>query len=372
MEDSAPTRKRSLRRRSYRVGVIPGDGIGPEVVRQGLRVLDRVSEVCDFDCELAEYPWSSRHYLDTGELMPESALDEYRSLDALYLGALGDPRVERGLVERSVIMTIRLGLDLYINLRPVVLLAEHLTPLKDVRPADVDMVVVRENTEDAYVGVGGALRVGTPREVAIAEMVYTWMGVERAIRYAFELAQSPGRRRRVALVDKSNAIRPQEIWRRVFAAVSAEYPDVETEALYVDAAAMFMVASPARFDVVVTTNLFGDIITDLGAVIQGGMGGAASGNIHPGAVSMFEPIHGSAPDIAGRNRASPIGAILALAMMLDHLGETQAAALVHSSVRELLVTRQVPSLDASSGLTTVQVGAMVAAEIERQARGVGL
>jgi 3-isopropylmalate dehydrogenase len=349
--------------RNYRIGVIRGDGVGPEVVAQGLKVLERVADICGFHYDLVEYPWSSRLYLERKQLMPESALDDYRQLDALYLGALGDPRVERGLVERSVIMVIRLGLDLYVNLRPIVLYADHLTPLRGVTTLDVDMMVVRENTEDAYAGIGGALRPGTPDETAVAEMVFTRRGVERAIRFALELAKSRQRRNKVTLVDKSNAIRPQEIWRRVFAEVAREYPDVETNALYVDAAAMAMVTDPGRFDVIVTTNLFGDILTDLGAAIQGGMGGAASGNIHPGRVSMFEPIHGSAPDIAGQNRASPVGAVLALAMLLDYVGELGAAKRIEQSVRELLVSRRIPSLDADGGLSTDQVGDLITAEL---------
>jgi 3-isopropylmalate dehydrogenase len=353
--------------RSYRIGVIPGDGIGPEVVAQGLKVLARVSAIRGFRYEIVEYPWSSRLYLENKELMPESALDEYRRLDALYLGALGDPRVERGLIERSVIMTIRLGLDLYINLRPVVLYAEHLTPLKDVTPDEVDMVVIRENTEDCYVGIGGTLRAGTPQEVSMAEMVYTRFGVERVVRHAFEVAYARRRQFKVTLVDKSNAIRAQEIWRRVFDAVAAEYQHIEAEAIYVDAAAMYLVSDPSRFDVMVTTNLFGDILTDLGAAIQGGMGSAASGNIHPGQVSMFEPIHGSAPDIAGQGVANPIGAVAALAMMLDFLGESEASALVDAAIRFLLVSRRIPRLDAGSGLSTDQIGDLVANTIERGA-----
>jgi 3-isopropylmalate dehydrogenase len=347
----------------YRIAVIPGDGIGPEVTAEGLKVLRRVSDACGFAVEIESLPWSSQYYLDTGRLMSDTPLEDLLAFDAIYLGALGDPRVERGLIERSVIMTLRLGLDLYINLRPVVLYAERLTPLKGVGPADVDMVVVRENTEDVYVGIGGALRAGTPGEVAIAEMVYTRSGVERCIRYAFDLARSRGKKRQVTLVDKSNAIRAQEIWRRTFADVARDYPDISTDELYVDAAAMFMVADPGRFDVMVTTNLFGDILTDLGAVIQGGMGSAASGNIHPGRVSMFEPIHGSAPDIAGTGTANPIGAIAALAMMLEYLGEAEAAAQVNESIQNLLLSGRIPSLDAGSGLTTGQIGDLVAHDI---------
>jgi 3-isopropylmalate dehydrogenase len=245
-----------------------------------------------------------------------------------------------------------------------VLYGEHLTPLKGVNPSEVDMIVVRENTEDAYAGAGGVLKPNTPQEVAIAEMVYTRHGVERTVRYAFELARSRAKRRKLTLVDKSNAIRAQEIWRRTFSAVAAEYPDIHADAIYVDAAAMYFVSDPGRFDVVVTTNLFGDILTDLGAVIQGGVGSAASGNIHPGAVSMFEPIHGSAPDIAGQNVASPMGAIAAVAMMLDHLGEREAAHCIVASIRELVASRRLPSLDARSGLSTQQVGDLVTGELD--------
>jgi 3-isopropylmalate dehydrogenase len=354
---------------THRVGVIPGDGIGPEVVAEGLKVLACASQVCGFDFELVEYPWSSRLYLETNRLMPESALDEYRQLDAIFLGALGDPRVERGLLERAVVLAIRLGLDLYINLRPVVLYAERLTPLKNVQPSEVDMVVVRENTEDVYVGVGGSIRVGSPQETAIAEMVFTRRGTERAVRYAFELARTRGKQRRVTLVDKSNAIRPQEIWRRVFEEVGSEFPDIETDAVYVDAAVMYMIQDPRRFDVIVTTNLFGDIITDLGAAIQGGVGSAASGNIHPGKTSMFEPIHGSAPDIAGKDIASPIGAILAVSMMLDYLGERGAAALIENAVRDLVVSGRLPTLDARSGLGTSQVGDLVSLAVTAGSTG---
>jgi 3-isopropylmalate dehydrogenase len=332
-------------------------------VAEGLKVLERVADLQGFRYDLLEYPWGSRLYLEKGQLMPDSAIEEYRQLDALYLGAIGDPRVERGLVERSVIMAIRLGLDLYINLRPIVLYAEHLSPLKAVAPTDVDMAIVRENTEDAYAGIGGVSRQGTADETAIAEMLFTRGGVERAIRYAFELARSREKSRKVTLIDKSNAIRPQEIWRRAFADVAIEYPDVVTEALYVDAAAMQMVDNPARFDVIVTTNLFGDILSDLGAAIQGGVGSAASGNIHPGRVSMFEPIHGSAPDIAGKNCASPIGAILALSMLLYYVGENEAAAAIETSIRRLLVSRQIPTVDARSGLSTTEVGDLVTAEL---------
>jgi 3-isopropylmalate dehydrogenase len=346
--------------RHYRIGVIPGDGVGPEVTSEALKVLAGAAARYGFAIETVDYPWSGAYYLATGQLMPESVLDEYRQLDSLLLGAIGDPRVERGLVEHAVIMTIRLGLDLYVNLRPIVLFHERLCPLKGVTPDAIDMAVVRENTEDAYVGVGGTIGAGTPRETAIAEMVYTRVGVERCVRYAFELARLRGRRQHVTLVDKSNAIRPQEIWRRVTAEVARDYPDVSWDAIYVDAAAMFMVSDPSRFDVMVTTNLFGDILTDLGAVLQGGMGSAASANLHPGSTSLFEPIHGSAPDIAGKGIASPIGAILATGMMLDYLGEAEAARGIEQVVRRLIADGRIRSLDARSGLSTEQTGDLVA------------
>jgi 3-isopropylmalate dehydrogenase len=353
--------------RSYSIGVIPGDGIGPEVIAEGLKVLAAVASRCSFTYELVEYPWSSQLYLRRGELMPDSAIDEYRRLDAIYLGALGDPRVERGLIERSVLMKIRFALDLYINLRPIVLYAAHLTPLRDIGPEDLDLVVVRENTEDAYAGAGGIVRSGTPEEMAIAEMIFTRSGITRAVRYAFELARSRAKKNKVTLVDKSNAIRPQELWRRIFAEVAADYPEITTDELYVDAAAMHLVDDPGQFDVIVTTNLFGDILTDLGAVLQGGLGSAASGNIHPGKVSMFEPIHGSAPNIAGQGIASPVGAILALSMLLDYAGEHEAAGMIEDSVKGLLVSRRLPSLDGKSGFGTSQVGDMVVEHLERMA-----
>ena len=354
--------------KTYNIGVIGGDGIGPEVVREGLKVLRAVKE--GFDYNFIEYPYSSEYYMKTHELVPDKVIDEWRTLDAVFLGAIGHPAVEVGLVERSVIMGLRFGLDLYVNLRPVKLYAEHICPLKDKKPADVDFVVARENTEDAYAGVGGIFKKGQPDEVAIAEMVFTRRGTERIIRYAFELARerakvrgASGRKPKLTMVDKANAIRAQDLWTRVFEEVGKEYPEVEQDHAYVDACCMWMVKNPDWFDVIVTTNLFGDIITDLGAMIQGGMGIAASGNIHPGKHGMFEPIHGSAPKYAGQNVANPLGAIAAAGMMLDFLGEKCAAERVESVVVALLTSRRIPSVDAKSGLTTVQIGDMVTREI---------
>jgi 3-isopropylmalate dehydrogenase len=356
--------------RTYRLGVIPGDGIGPEVIREGLRVLCAVRD--GFDYELVEYPYSGAHYLKTGELVPDRVIDEWRALDAVYLGAIGHPGVEPGLVERSVIMGLRLGLDLYVNLRPVKLYAEALCPLKDKRPQDIDFVVVRENTEDAYAGLGGAFRKGTPGEVALAEMVYTRSGTERIIRYAFEVARArgqlrPDRRPRLTLVDKANAIRAQDLWTRTFAEVGAEYPDVDQDHLYVDACCMLMVSRPERFDALVTTNLFGDILTDLGAALQGGMGMAASANLNPGRSGMFEPIHGSAPDIAGRGIASPIGAILSAALLLDYLGEPRAAQRVEAAVARLLEAGRLRGAGTAAGPGTSAVADLILQALEAPA-----
>jgi len=346
--------------RRYKIGVIAGDGIGPEVIQEGLKVLHAVAAIEGFRYELVEYPWSCAYYLETSQLMPESMLDEYRELDAILFGAVGDPRVKGGLAERSIIFTLRFGLDLYVNLRPITLLDSRLCPLKGKTPEQIEMVVVRENTEDAYTGIGGHLRRDQANEVAVAEMIFTRPGVERIIRYALELARSRNGKKHVTQVDKANAIQAMDIWRRTLSAVAGDYPDVTTNSIYVDAACLYMVERPEIFDVIVTSNLFGDIITDLGAAIQGGMGAAASGNIHPGRTSMFEPIHGSAPDIAGRNIASPIATILATAMMLDHVGERSGAARIDAAVRDAVVGGRIKSLDAGSGLSTQEQGEIIA------------
>lgn len=351
--------------RSYRVGVIGGDGIGLEVTAAALRVLDAAERRFGFRTERTDYPWSGAHYLATGELMREEHLEEIRRLDAVLLGAIGHPDAPRGLLERNVILGLRFGLDLYVNLRPIRLYAERLCPLKGKRPEDVDFLVVRENTEDAYAGGGGIVHRGTANEVAIGEMVYTRAGVERVIRYAFERARE--RRKHLTLVDKANAIPIQEIWRRVFDEAAADYPEVRRDAMYVDAAAMWMVTRPEQFDVVVTTNLFGDILTDLGAALCGGLGVAASGNIHPGRVSVFEPIHGSAPKYAGKGVASPVGAIGALALLLAHLGESAAANAVESSVARLLADGTIPGVEAGAS-GTMEVAQRVAEAVTAAAR----
>jgi 3-isopropylmalate dehydrogenase len=348
----------------YNIAIMPGDGIGPEVVREGLKVLETVTQQHNIQYRSTTLPWSSQHYLDTGKLMTEDDIQGLRQYDAIYFGALGDPRMPPGLVERSMILNMRFGLDLYVNLRPIILYSEHLCPLKDKRPEDIDFVVVRENTEDAYAGMGGFFKKGTPDEVAISEMIYTRKGVERIIRYAFETARARNKKRKLTLVDKANALPAQDLWRRTFTEVAKEYPDISTDMAFVDATTMWFVKNPEWFDVIVTTNLFGDIITDLGAMIQGGLGIASSGNIHPGQVSMFEPIHGSAPKYAGQNVANPLAAIGAASMMLEFLGEKKAGGEITEAIRHLLVSRSIPSLDASCGLSTSQIGDMVVAELK--------
>ena len=334
------------------IAVIPGDGVGSEVVDEALRVLVRVGEIEGLEYETISFPFGADHYLRTGELMPESVFDELREMDAILLGAIGDPRVETGLLERAIVGGIRWKLDLYVNLRPIRLYAEHLTPIKDKKPGDIDMVFVRENTEGLYLGIGGHLHPGTPDEVAIQEMVMTRKGVERAVRYAFELARKRNRRRKLTLIDKANALRAQDLWTRTFEEVGREYPDIERDHAYVDAACMWMIKNPEWFDVAVTGNMMGDIITDLGAAIQGGMGLAASGNIHPGQVSMFEPIHGSAPRHAGKGVVCPLAAISATQMMLEFLGAERAARRIDRAMEKALTSGRIPSLSTSSGLRT--------------------
>ena len=343
----------------YRVAVLPGDGIGPEVTHEAVETIRLAAEVCGFSVDWTPYPFGAEHYLKTKETLPPSALDEIRGHDAILVGAIGDPRIPTGLLERAIIAGIRFGLDLYVNLRPVKLFAEELCPLKGKRPEDVDMVVVRENTEDVYAGIGGFLKKGTPDEVAVQEMIFTRKGVERVLRYSFELCRRRARRKRLTMVDKANAIAAMDLWTRTFEEVGRDYPDVERDHAYIDAACMWLVKNPEAFDTVVVSNMFGDILTDLGAAIQGGMGMAASGNIHPGRVSMFEPIHGSAPKHAGRNVASPIGAILAGQMLLEHLGESEAAEMVGNAVRGLFTSGRLKSAGTDSGVSTTQQGSWV-------------
>jgi len=350
----------------YRIAVIPGDGIGPEVVREGLKVLEAACRLEGVKCDTVFFDLGGERYLRTGETLPDGVLEELRSFDAIYFGAIGHPEVPPGVLERGILLKLRFALDLFVNLRPVKLYPGVETPLKGKTPADIDFVVVRENTEDVYAVEGVSFREGTREEVALQPALYTRRGTERVIRYAFELARKRaaerGKPAKVTLVDKANVMTVGHgLWRRVFAEVSQDFPEVVTEALYVDAAAMEFVLHPERFQVIVTTNLFGDILTDLGAAIQGGIGIAPSGNIHPGKVSLFEPVHGSAPTIAGQNLACPLAAILTAALMMEHLGETKVAQRIETAVTHALETGKIRSLEAGKmGLTTSEVGDLVA------------
>ena len=347
-------------RREYKIAVIPGDGIGPEVTREALKVLRTVSEKAGFEYQTVEYDFGAERYLKTGETLPDSALNELKEMDAIFLGAVGDPRVEPGILEKGILLKLRFGLDQYINLRPVKLYPGVWTPLRDKGPEDIDFVVIRENTEGLYLGLGGIMREGTLDEVAIQEMVNTRKGVERCVRYAFEYTRRRNRKKKLTLCDKANVLTyVHGLWRRVFEEVGKEYPDIEKDYAFVDATCMWMVKNPEWFDVIVTCNMFGDIITDLGAIIQGGMGIAAGANINPQGVSMFEPIHGSAPKYAGKNMANPLAAICAVQMMLEQIGEDEAARMVDDAIAKTLSSGKIKDLSARSGLHTDEIGDMV-------------
>lgn len=340
-----------------RLALIPGDGIGPEVVAEGLKVL-RVALPADVRLETTDFDLGAARYHRTGEVLPDGDLDRIRSHDAILLGAIGDPTVPSGVLERGLLLRLRFALDHYVNLRPGRLYPGVATPLS--QPGEVDFVVVREGTEGPYVGNGGTIRAGTPHEVANEVSVNTAYGVERVVRYAFELAA--GRpRRHLTLVHKHNVlVHAGHLWRRIVEQVGQEYPQVTTDYLHVDAASIFLVTDPARFDVVVTDNLFGDILTDLAGAVTGGIGLAASGNINPDrtAPSMFEPVHGSAPDIAGQSKADPTATILSVALLLRHLGHEDAATAVETAVATDLATR-------TGARATAEVGDAVVALMER-------
>ncbi len=346
--------------KEYQIAVIPGDGIGPEVTREALKVLKAVAEKMEFKYRIVNYDFGAERYLKTRETVPESAIEELKQMDAIFLGAVGDPRVEPGILERGILLKIRFALDQYINLRPVKLYPGVWTPLKDKKPEDIDFVVVRENTEGLYLGMGGFVRKNTPDEIAIQEMVNTRKGVERCVRYAFEYARQRNKKKKVTLCDKANVlIFAHDLWRRVFKMVGEEYPDIEKDYAFVDAICMWMIKNPEWFDVIVTCNMFGDIITDLGAIIQGGMGIAAGANINPEGVSMFEPIHGSAPKYAGKNVINPLAAICAMQMLLDVIGEKEAAKIVEDAVVRTLTSGRMKDLSTKSGLKTNEIGDMV-------------
>ncbi len=341
----------------HRIALLGGDGIGPEVVAEGLKVLDRLEELEGFTTERVDYDLGGRRYLATGEVLSDATLEELRGFDAIYLGAVGTPDVPPGVIERGLLLKVRFAFDQYVNHRPVKLYPGVTSPIAGLTPDACDFVVVRENTESVYAGAGGTLYEGTPTEVATQESVNTRHGVERVIRYAFEVAQ--GRRGKLTMVHKTNVLTyAGPLWMRTFQEVGdADFPDVEREYIHVDAACLYFVTQPERFDVVVTENLFGDIITDLGAAIQGGMGLAASANLDPTrrAPSMFEPVHGSAPDIAGTGRADPVAAVISLGQMLEFLGESAAAARIDRAVGTLLTERGDEMPDGAT-ITTATVG----------------
>jgi 3-isopropylmalate dehydrogenase len=352
----------------YKIAVLPGDGIGPEVVREGLKCIKAAAEKTGFGYETVDYDFGGDRYIAEGakgDPLPDSALSEFREMDVIYLGAVGHPDVAPGVLEHGILLKLRFTLDLYINLRPIKLYPGVYTPIRDKGPEDIDFIVVRENTEGLYAGIGGFLKKGTPDEVAVQEMVNTRKGVERCVRYAYELTNNSADRERLTLCDKANVLTyAHNLWRRVFDEVGEEYPNVEKDYAFVDATTMWMVKNPEWFDVIVTCNMFGDIITDLGAMIQGGMGIAASGNINPESVSMFEPIHGSAPKYRDTNQANPLAAICAAGMMLEHLGEKEAAKLIDNAIASALASGKIKDLAAGKmGMNTTEVGDLVASLI---------
>jgi 3-isopropylmalate dehydrogenase len=343
---------------SANIAVIAGDGIGKEVTAEAAKVLSVVGHRFGRELHLEDLPWSADHYLKTGVTLPPGGYDTLRGFDAIFIGALGDPRVPDNRHARDILLGTRFELDLYVNYRPVKLLDERLCPLKGRTPSDVNFVVFRENTEGLYVSVGGRFKAGTEDEIAIQEEVNTWKGVHRIIRHAFEFARHRGLGR-VCMADKSNAMTAgHALWQRVFREVATDFPNITATHYYIDALAMYMVQDPAQFEVIVTNNLFGDIITDLGGALQGGLGMAASGNLHPGRTSMFEPVHGSAPPLAGRNVANPIGAVLSTALMLETLGRTEDAARVERAVEAAVRAGEV-TRDIGGTLGTREAGAAV-------------
>ncbi len=346
--------------KTYKIAVIPGDGTGPEVIREGKKVLSALSNKFGFKLDFVEYDLGGERYLRTGETLPDSVLEELKQVDAIYLGAIGHPDVKPGILERGILLRLRFELDQYINLRPVKLYPGVWTPLREKGPEDIDFVVIRENTEGLYCGAGGFLRKGTKDEVAIQESINTRKGVERCIRYAFEFTRKRNKKKQLTLCGKTNVLTYAfDLWERVFNEVGEEYPDVARNYAHVDATCMWMVKNPEWFDVIVTDNMFGDIITDLGAIIQGGMGIAAGGNINPEGVSMFEPIGGSAPKYTGKNVINPLAAICAGGMMLEYLGETEAAKCLEQAVIKV-TSERLKSLSAGKmGYSTSEVGDLV-------------
>lgn len=347
----------------HKIAVIGGDGTGPEVVAEGLKVLKAVTDKFKIKFEFVNFDFGGERYKRTGETLPDSAIEELKKIDAIYLGAIGHPEVAPGILEKGILLKLRFALDQYINLRPVILYENVWTPVKDKGPAEIDFVVVRENTEGLYCGAGGFLKKGTPDEVATQLSINTRKGVERCIRFAFEYCRKRNKRKQLTLVGKTNVLTYAfDLWERTFQEVAKEYKDIKTDYAHVDATCMWFVKNPEWFDCIVTDNMFGDIITDLGAMIQGGMGIAAGGNINPEGVSMFEPIGGSAPKYTGKNVINPLAAIGAAQMMLENLGEDKAAAAVEEAIKNTV--KKMKSMAAGKmGYSTTEVGDLVAGTV---------
>ncbi len=351
-------------RRPQRIALLPGDGIGKDVTREAVKVLKAAARRWDLPLELEFLEWDADRYLETGETLPEGALEDFQDrYAAIFIGAFGDPRIPDNAHARDILLGIRFGLDLFINFRPVKLYDPRLCPLKAKTEEDIDFVVFRENTEGAYVGVGGNFKKGTAEEIAVQEEIHTRSGVERILRAAFDYAAEHGKTR-VCMADKSNVMQyAHGLWQRCFAEVAAEYPGIEPRHLYVDVLTMEMIQAPESFEVIVTNNMFGDIVTDLAAALQGGLGLAASANLHPGRVSMFEPVHGSAPPLAGTGQANPMAAVVSAALMLEDLGHREAAQAVEEAVVRC-IRKGETTADLGGALTTAEVGDRLAGSVE--------
>jgi 3-isopropylmalate dehydrogenase len=351
-------------KKEYNVALLPGDGTGPEVLAEGIKVVQAASKKYGFIVKFTTYDLGGERYKRTGEVLPDSIVNELRQHDAIYLGAIGHPDVKPGILEKGILLRLRFDLDQYINLRPVKLYEGVDTPLKNKGPKEIDFIVVRENTEGLYAGAGGVLKKGTGDEVATQESINTRKGVERCLRFAFQYTQKRNKSRKLTLCGKTNVLTYAfDLWERAFYEVAKEYPDISTDYAHVDATCMWMVKNPEWFDVIVTDNMFGDIITDLGAMIQGGLGIAAGGNINPGGVSMFEPMGGSAPKYTGKNVINPLAAILAGSMMLEFLDQQPAADSVEKAVQKAL-KENIKSLDAGKmGMGTRELGDLIVTNI---------
>jgi 3-isopropylmalate dehydrogenase len=346
--------------KQYNIAVIPGDGTGPEVVSEGIKVLNAVSRKYGFTVKTDYFDFGGDHYLKTGETLPDGAVNDLKKYDSIFLGAIGHPDVKPGVLEKDILLRLRFELDQYVNLRPVKLYPGVECPLKNKGPEDIDFVVVRENTEGLYAGAGGVLKKGTKDEVAVQESINTRKGVERCIRYAFEYCKKRNKMNKLTLCGKTNVLTfAFDLWERTFYEVAKEYPGIKTDYAHVDAISMWFVKNPEWFDVIVTDNMFGDIITDLGAMIQGGMGIAAGGNINPEGVSMFEPIGGSAPKYKGKNMINPLAAISAVSIMLEHLGESESGRIIEESVMKVTGSDLKDLAAGKMGHTTTEVGDLV-------------